>query len=714
MTLDTPIEQITSIGRKVAPNLKKLGLVTAQDLIFYWPFRYEDWSKVKPIADIMPGEAITTRGTLEMIQNKRSRFAKRMVTEAIISDSSGSIRAVWFHQPYLVKNFKTGDELFLSGQVETGPAGVQFTHPNYEKITKRRNQPTHTARIVPMYSLTKRVSQKQLRYLISQAVKLSFQVEEWIPSDFIKQYKLLNLAEAIKQIHFPDNTQDLSKAQHRLKYNELFLINLRAQVNKQTIAKIKAPNIEFKEKETKKFVDSLPFGLTDAQRKTSWEIIQDLKKTNPMNRLLEGDVGSGKTVVASLAVLNVLLNQYQAAYMAPTAILAAQQFATFCKLFKNYDFNILLLTGSQAKNNKEEALTKIKALKLINSEAANLVIGTHSLIQEKINFPRLGLAIIDEQHRFGVRQRQALTRGTTRNNTSTNTERKSQHTTALSQRQSAEVQPHFLSMTATPMPRSLALTVYGDLDLSIIDQMPPGRKPIATKLIPPEKRGQYYKFIQEEVNQGRQVFVICPLIDPSDKLGKKAATEEYEKLKRKIFPDLKIGLVHGRLKPKDKDLQMQKFYNQEYDILVATPVIEVGIDIPNATVMMVESAERFGLASLHQFRGRVGRGKHQSYCFLFSESSSPSSLSRLQALVDSQDGFALAEADLEFRGPGEVYGVRQHGFDDVLKIARLTDYAIIQETQASVSALLNTDPNLAKFPKIKAKLDQFEANIHLE
>jgi ATP-dependent DNA helicase RecG len=688
MTLSTPIEQITSIGRKVAPALKKLGLVTAQDLIFYWPFRYEDWSKVKPIAEIIPGEAITTRGTLEMIQNKRHRYAKRMVTEAIISDSSGSIRAVWFHQPYLVKNFKTGDEIFLSGQVETGSAGLQFTHPNYEKITKHRGEPTHTARIVPMYSLTKRVTQKQLRYLISQAVKLAAQVEEWIPSDFIKQYKLLELAEAIKQIHFPDSTQALNKAQHRLKYNELFLINLRAQVNKQAIAQAKAPSIKFNQTATKKFVDSLPFDLTDAQRKTSWEIIQDLEKTNPMNRLLEGDVGSGKTVVASLAVLNVLLNQYQVAYMAPTEILAQQQFESFCKLFAKHDFNILLLTGSQAKSNKAESLSKAKALKQISSETANLLIGTHSLIQEKVNFPRLGLAIIDEQHRFGVDQRAALTK--------------------------YSPSPHFLSMSATPMPRSLALTVYDDLDLSIIDQMPPGRKPIDTKLIPPEKRGEYYKFIQAEVNQGRQVFVICPLIDPSDKLGKKAATEEYEKLNTKIFPELRIGLVHGRLKAKDKDQQMQKFYRHEYDILVATPVIEVGIDITNATVMMIESAERFGLASLHQFRGRVGRGQHQSYCFLFTETQSQSSLNRLQALVDSQDGFALAEADLEFRGPGEIYGVRQHGFDDVLKIARLTDYAIIQETQKSVGDLLNTDPTLAKFPKIKAKLDQFESQIHLE
>lgn len=689
MTLETPIEQITSIGRKVAPSLKKLGLETARDLILYWPFRYEDWSQIKPIKDIQPGEAITAKGTLEMIQNKRSRWQKRMVTEGIISDETGSIRAVWFHQPYLVRNLKPGDTIFLSGQVETGPSGLQFVHPNYEKQTTKKGSPTHTARIVPIYSLTRRVTQKQLRYLISQAIKLAAQIPEWQAPEVLKTYKLPALATALKQIHFPDSKPQLQLAQHRLKFDELFLVNLRSQIAKLNFKKASAYAINFKEKETKEFVDGLSFQLTDAQRKASWEILQDLKNNHPMNRLLEGDVGSGKTIVASLAVLNTLLNSHQAAYMAPTEILARQQYETFCKLFAKEDYSIMLLTGSQVKlNNQENKVTKAKAYKLIKDQLIDLVIGTHALIQESVEFAMLGLVIIDEQHRFGIEQRAKLTR--------------------------YSPQPHFLSMTATPIPRSLALALYGDLNLSIIDELPPGRQPITTKLIPAEKKGEYYKFIHDEVNKNRQVFVICPLIDPSDKLGKKAATEEYEKLKHKVFPDLRIGLVHGKLKSKDKEEEMNKFYNHEYDILVATPVIEVGIDVPNATVMMIESAERFGLAQLHQFRGRVGRGKHQSYCFLFTETTSQQPLQRLQALVDSQDGFVLAERDLEFRGPGEVYGVRQHGFDDMLKIAKLTDYQIIKEAQASVIHLLKQSEDLKKYPKIKQRLDEFESRIHLE
>lgn len=687
MLLTTPIEQITSIGKKISPALKKLGLATAQDLLFYWPFRYEDWSRVKPISEIHAGEAISTKGTLDLIQNKRGRFAKRMVTEGIISDETGSIRAVWFHQPYLTRNLKPGDTVFLSGKVENGQSGLQFVHPNYEKVTTRKNDPTHTARIIPMYSLTKRVTQKQLRYLISQVIQLSQEIPEWVPTDLLRQYNLQPLSSAIKQIHFPDNHESLYQAQHRLKYNELLLIQLRAQIAKHDLEQTKAPVIYFNEQETQTYVQGLPFTLTNAQRKASWEIIQDLEKPQPMNRLLEGDVGSGKTVVASLGIINTLFNEYQVAYLAPTEILARQQYQTYQKLFSKQGITTGLLTGSQALYNQEPT-PKSKLKKLISEGEVSLVVGTHALIQDSVQFNKLGLAIVDEQHRFGVDQRAALTK--------------------------YSPQPHFLSMTATPIPRSLALTLYGDLDLSIIDELPPGRQPIETTLIPPEKRGEYYSFIKNEVGKGRQIFVICPLVDPSDKLGKKAATEEYEKLKHHIFPDLRIGLVHGRLKPKDKESEMTKFYNHEYDILVATPVIEVGIDVPNASVIMIEAAERFGLAQLHQFRGRVGRGKHQSYCFLFTDTESTDSLNRLQALVESQDGFSLAERDLEFRGPGEVYGVRQHGFDDVLKIAKLTDYQIIKEAQASALALLNYSADLTKTPLLKKHLDAFSLSIHLE
>ena len=692
ITLNSKIETINGVAKRIAPKMKKLGVETVEELLSFWPFRWEDWSQVKKISEVMPNTTATINGIVELIQNKRSPWKKSLITEAIIADGSDKIKAVWFHQPYLVKNLRPGDQLFLSGKVELREDGLQFVHPQYERITKYKTETMHTARIVPVYPLTKGLTEKQLRYVISSVIRLADNMPEWLPSDLIKKNNLASLAEAIKQIHFPDNHSLLNRALERLKFDELFLIQLRTALAKAELRKSRGVKIEFKESETKKFVKSLPFQLTDAQRIAGWEILKDLQRQTPMNRLLEGDVGSGKTVVAGLSILNVALNKFQVAYMAPTEILARQHFSTLARLLKNWPIRIGLLTSAEKIiANYESRITNQIMYKKISDGELDLVIGTHALIQDKVEFKNLGLVIIDEQHRFGVEQRKKL--------------KSPGHNKLI---------PHLLSMTATPIPRSLALTVYGDLDLSVINELPQGRKKIKTEVVPPEHRPEKYKFVLDRINDGQQVFVICPLIDLSDKLGIKAVKDEFEKLDKKIFPKVPIGLMHGKLKSKDKERVMQDFLDKKTMIMVSTPVIEVGIDMPNATVMMIESAERFGLAQLHQFRGRVGRSDKQSYCFLFTESAAAETIKRLQTVVKSNDGFALAEADLEFRGPGEVYGIKQSGYRDELKVAKLTDYIIIKKSKTAADEIIKIDAELNKFPLIKNRLKKFEASVHFE
>ena len=693
ITLNSKIETINGIAKRIAPKMKKLGVETVEELLNYFPFRWEDWSQVKKISEIMPNTTATINGVVELIQNKRSPWKKSLITEAIIADGSDKIKAVCFHQPYLVKNLRPGDQLFLSGKVELREDGLQFVHPQYERITRYKNETTHTARIVPIYPLTKGLTEKQLRYVMSSVISLTDNMPEWLQIDLLKKNNLNSLAEALRQIHFPDNNGRLNRALERLKFDELFLIQLRTALAKAELRKSRGVKIEFKESETKEFVSSLPFQLTNAQKIAGWEILKDMQRQMPMNRLLEGDVGSGKTVVAGLSILNAVLNKFQVAYMAPTGILARQHFETLTNLFKNWPINIGLLTSSEKMvNNGQDINNKQqKIYDLITNGKLDLVIGTHALIQDKVELKNLGLVIVDEQHRFGVEQRKKL---------------KSQGRNKLV--------PHLLSMTATPIPRSLALTVYGDLDLSVINELPMGRKKTRTEVVPPEHRPEKYKFVLDKINNGEQVFVICPLIDPSDKLGVKAAKDEFEKLDKKIFPEIPIGLMHGKLKARDKERVMQDFLDKKTMIMVSTAVIEVGIDVPNATVIMIESAERFGLAQLHQLRGRVGRSEKQSYCFLFTESDAAETMKRLQAVVKSNDGFALAEADLEFRGPGEVYGIKQSGYRDELKVAKLTDYIIIKKSKTAADEIIKIDAELNKFPLIKSRLKKFEATVHWE
>ncbi|HDQ22496.1 MAG TPA: ATP-dependent DNA helicase RecG [Candidatus Uhrbacteria bacterium] len=687
-TLQAPIKELTSVGRSTAKLLQKLGIENVLDLISYFPFRYQDYSQVVKIKDLFPNLEVTVKGKIILIDTRRS-FKKRMsITEALLDDGTGSIKVVWFNQPYLAKSLKIGDDVFIAGRVEFDKLGLQFVSPAYEKINGQ--EIINTAKIVPVYSLTGRLTQKQVRFLINMALKSVKLIPEWLPEQIIKNNSLTPLAEALKKIHFPEDFADLEKARYRLKFNELFLIQLQSHLLKKYLASARAPFLKFREKEIRQFVSNLPFELTNDQKKTAWQILLDLEKHQPMNRLLEGDVGSGKTAVASLAILDTVLNGYQAVLMAPTEILAKQHFKSLSNFFSGFNFKMALLTGSeQLLKSGAETQAKKNVSEDIEKGGINLIIGTHALIQDKVKYKNLGLVIIDEQHRFGVEQRKKI-----------------------KEKNKSKETPHFLSMTATPIPRSLALILYGDLDLSIIKEMPKGRKKIITKLVEEKNRDKAYDFIREEIKKGRQVFVVCPLIDPSDKLGVKSVKEEFKKLEQDIFPEFKTGFLHGKLKSSEKEKTMAEFKANKIKILVSTSVIEVGIDMPNATIMMIEGAERFGLAQLHQFRGRVGRGEYQSYCFLFTKNGSAKTRERLNALVKSADGFALAEYDLKFRGPGEVYGRRQSGLPD-LKIASLNDLDLINLAQKEAFNFL-ANCVLDNFPLLKAKLEENKIIGHLE
>ena len=519
---------------------------------------------------------------------------------------------------------------------------------------------------------------------------MAVRVPDWLPFEVRKEARLISLAEAIKKIHFPKSDFDIKQARERLAFDELFLIQLQAQLVKKNLSASKAPAIKFHEAETKNFVDSLPFKLTDAQRKAAWEIL---------SRLLEGDVGSGKTVVALIAMFTIALNGKQAVLMAPTEILARQHFETIKKFIGEYS-SVALLTRSQflisnfqfLNNNQisNDKISKKFILENINNGGIKIIIGTHALIQEDVKFNNLALAVIDEQHRFGVEQRKVLM-----------------------EKSGGKLTPHLLSMTATPIPRSLALALYGDLDLSILNEMPKDRKKIITSVVPEDKRAAAYGFIREQVKQGRQVFVICPLIDLSDKLGVKSVEYEYQKLAKIIFPDLAIGKLHGKMKPAEKEKIMAEFLAGQIKILVATSVVEVGVDVPNASIMMIEGADRFGLAQLHQFRGRVGRSIYQSYCFLFTDNDSEKTLTRLEAVVKYNNGFELAKVDLKFRGPGQVYGVEQKGFPE-LKMASLFDYGLMKLAREQAVKLIGRDNSLNSWPALKEKLGEWEKSVHLE
>ncbi len=686
---EDPVTRLPRVDRVTARRLGRLGVKTLRDLIYHFPFRYEDWSRVRKIAELGPHEEATVIGRLIAVQATRLGARGLPATEALVADDTGTLRVVWFNQPYLARTLKTGTTLVLSGRTEYFRGVKVFESPEYE-VYDGAEELLHTGRLVPVYRVTEGLTPKTLRRLIKTALDLCLDsIPDDLPAWLRAEFDLADLTTALRQIHFPDDYAALHAARRRLAFEELFYIQVLVLTRRRlTEAEATAPRLQDGRGLVDAFIAALPFKLTAAQERVLGEVLADLARDRPMNRLLQGDVGSGKTVVAAAAMLMAVGSGHQAALMAPTEILAEQHFNTLVGLLSGlpeaWRPRLGLLTASFARvwplpdpqpalfeagpAGESGRVRREELYRLLQAGGVDIVVGTHALIQEPVSYARLGLVVVDEQHRFGVVQRSAL-------------RRKGEN-------------PHVLVMTATPIPRSLALTLYGDLDLSIIDELPPGRKPVKTKLVEPERRQRVYQFIRQQVGQGFQAFVICPLIEESEALQVKAAEAEFERLRAEVFPDLRVGLLHGRMAAAEKERVMRAFRDRELDILVATPVVEVGIDIPNATVMVIEGAERFGLAQLHQLRGRVGRGEADSYCILLTENASAEAVGRLRLVERSHNGLELAEADLRMRGPGEYFGTRQSGLPD-LKLAQVSDLSLLELAREAARRLLARDPDLS-------------------
>ncbi len=706
--LDDPVSRIKSVGDRWTTKLKNLGIETIRDLLYHFPVRYEDFSEMYKIGDLIPRQEATIQGIVEEIDSRRSWKRNLLITEATISDDSGSIRAVWFNQPYIKTILRPGTLANFSGRVSGSGeiprtdgvnAGGYLSNPTYEPIRNEEVATKHTARIVPVYPETKGLTSKGLRNMVTIALENLVKIPEPIPLPILNGENLPGINQAIQNIHFPPKLDDATDAKRRFAFENLFLLqvyNLKQKIHLARSASIDLPtDLPY----VKSLVDRLPFPLTFSQKKSLWEILKDTGKKTPMNRLLQGDVGSGKTVVAAIAALNAVKAGHQVAFMAPTSILAAQHYNTFLRLFGDFTGGVALVTSGESevfyghdltsKVSKQQVIGEIKRNKI------KIAIGTHALIQKEVNFPDVALVIVDEQHRFGVKQRDELLKN-----------------------KSAGLVPHFLSMSATPIPRTLSLTLFGDLDLSVISEMPKNRKKIITKVVTPEERKNTYAFIRDEIKSGRQTFVICPRIDKPDETPDilwqvKAVKEEYRKLSQDIFPDLKTAMLHGKMKMNEKEKTMKDFLDRKIDILVSTSVIEVGIDVPNASIIMIEGADRFGLAQLYQFRGRVGRGEHQSYCFLLTDSESKKANQRLKTIEKAKSGFELAEYDLKMRGPGEFLGQSQTGMPD-LAMKALQNPDLIKRTRELAFETLKEDVHLKKYPALRVRLSLFEKNIHWE
>jgi len=652
--------------------LEQLGVQTVKDFLLYFPRTYNDHSTFTKISEIRTNETVSIKGTLKSLFNIATKHGKKM-TRGTFNDSTGSIQVIWFNQPHLTRFLPRNQEIILTGKAKYSFGKTTLQSPQHE-IIKPYEEQLHSGRLVPVYHETEGLNSKWIREKLKPLVDYwSDLFTEYLPEDILEEHDLIDYKEAVKNIHFPLSKEALEMARKRLAFDELFLLQLKVLQKKwhwQNIAKSDAKPMEIKSEILKNSIEKLPFELTGAQKRTLKEILIDLKKSYPMSRLVQGDVGSGKTIVAALSALNVVKNGYQVAIMAPTEILAKQHYKTFIQVLQKYGLNIQFISGSTRRNQKEEVVRQMK------TGTVDIVVGTHAIIQDKIGFKNLGLAIIDEQHRFGVKQRETL---------------------------QSFGSPHLLSMTATPIPRTLAITVYGDQDLSLIDEMPKGRQEITTRLVPEKKRLQAYRWIEDQVNKGHQAFIICPLVEDSEHIDAKSVLTHYDHLAEHVFKDHEVGLLHGRLKQEDKDKIMEDFKNNTIQILVSTSVVEVGIDVPNATIMMIEDSERFGLAQLHQFRGRVGRGDHKSYCFLFTSQLSEEGTIRMKSMEKYSSGFKLAEIDLELRGPGEIYGLKQSGIPD-LKMASLTDSVTIQKARESAEKIIKKDPLLEKHQSLAAKV----------
>lgn len=665
------LQSLLRTTRQKTELLKTLGIRNASDLLLYFPFRYDDRSQIKPLSQFQTNETGTSKGTLSAIKNQITKNGI-LIQKATFTDKEGVlVECVWFRQPHLAMQWNFFQEVLISGKLQYKKKQFSFISPVLEKWS---GKPIHAGTIVPIYHETKGITSKWLREKIQKVLPMADQFPDILPEFVRNEFKFPKKSEAIKTIHFPKTAELLNQSRTMLGFEELYVLQLGAlQQKRKWSAQGGAIAMPINPELMKSFQQQLPFQLTNSQKIALYQILKDCEKTSPMLRLLEGDVGSGKTVVAAMAMLPYLKARYQCVVMAPTEILAEQHFSTLRKVI--HDIPIQLLTGSVSPSEKKRIRKEIAEGRVL------LTVGTHALIQETIKIPKLAFAVIDEQHRFGVVQRSALVK------------------------KSSGIIPHLLMMSATPIPRTLALTIFGDQELTIIAEMPPGRKPVITKLVPPGMRKKANLFIDQKIEKGEQAFVICPLIEESEKLEVKSVLQEYERLRKEDFPHRRIAYLHGKMESPEKDEVMKKFKNRELDMLVSTSVVEVGIDIPNATIMVIEGSERFGLSQLHQFRGRVGRSERQSYCFLYTSKKEQQSGRRLKAMIDHTDGFKLAEIDLSIRGPGEVYGIRQSGLPD-LKIASLMDAKTIALAREKAKELLEQDPDLNRFPLLKNLVEQ--------
>lgn len=691
--IQTPLPQAIKTTSRHLRRLKEMGVNTVGDFLMYLPRGYTDAREVKKIAEMTLGETNTVRAKLLSFTTKPSFRGRMAITTALFEDDSGSLQAVWFNQAFLSRVLQTGKEYVLSGKIKAEKGRVILQNPVHELVKPNL---IHMARIVPVYPETElelkkikgartggRLSSKWIREKLFPLMRFAPELPELLEEKIRREYELLPLAEAVQAVHFPGSEQELAAGRRRLGFDELFFLQLAALYRKLEWRRIHAEakkQIPADWELMKSFTATLPWPLTRAQKKSIYQILSDMEKPYPMSRLLEGDVGSGKTVVAAAAILAATRAGFQTCVLAPTEILARQHLKTLQKLLEPFQISPRLLVGAMPAAEKQQLIAEISAGEV------KLAVGTHALLQEKITFKNLGLAIIDEQHRFGVRQRETL---------------------------KAHGSPHMLLLTATPIPRTLALVLYGEHDLSVLDEMPPGRKPVTTRIVPEGKRNSAYAWIDKELEKGRQAFIIFPLIEESEVLQVKAAASEWQRLSQEIFPNRRVGLLHGQMKPEDKDSTMEAFRSHKLDILVSTAVVEVGVDVPNATMMMIEGAERFGLAQLHQFRGRVGRGEHESFCFLFPSAPEGRSLQnfqvlkRLEAVVKHHCGFQLAEIDLHLRGPGAIYGIQQSGIPD-LRMANLSDGELIAQAREAAEKILQGDPELKNHPELRAKIAEQE------
>jgi len=686
MELQTPLTDAGRVFKLFAKRLQKLNIFTLEDFLFHIPTRYEDYSLISKIMHVQPGEVVTVQGTVLEIKNIYTKFRKQ-IQKATIVDDSGNLEVTWFNQPFITRIIHQGDLISLSGKVELFLNKATMISHDYEVVADF-SQTIHTGRLVPIYPETQGISSKWLRKTIYNLLQNHKQkLFEYMPDSILQDNNLLDYPTAIEHIHFPKSKDSIEVARERLSFDEFFLLHLRSlQKREEWKQTMKGPvfSVVQHKENIEEFWNRLPFTLTNAQKKAVEDIFKDVATPKPMNRLLEGDVGSGKTVVAAIAMFLTYLNGYQSVIMAPTEILANQHFDTISNLLSPFGVKVGLATGS--KKNYELGIKNqgLKRKKPHNSSSiipdsnsqSDILVGTHAVLSEKITFENLGLVIIDEQQRFGVEQR-AVIRG-------------------------KGINPHLLTMTATPIPRTVALTLYGELDVSYLHEMPKGRKEIKTWLVPEEKRTGAYDWIRKQiVKQNDQVFVVCPFIEESENMQTvKAAKMEFERLKTEIFPELHLSMLHGKMKGKEKNTVLSEFKQNLYSILVATPVVEVGIDISNATIIVIEASERFGLSQLHQLRGRVGRGDKQSYCLLFTESKNPLTINRLKAMESSHSGSELAELDLKLRGPGDIYGTMQHGRRE-LKVAQFSDFALIDQTKKAAE---NFFPMISSYPNLLQKL----------